>query len=245
MQKLTIQQVIKASKAENKPEKFSTALQISSNLTDFLLILSESFDYTSEEITEIENMVLKSPIELEHNFLKVIDEIKKSKDGFKALLFCLKHFGFQEAEHALVNIFDVKSNQSYYHNALVELHKFVDSESQKLVKTKRISKKVVIEEVTGIFVQERVYKPVYSKASGQFGVAIYGQNGVGPKLIKVVTHNQKVLDGTVLEEENNWKNNTCKVIFANIIRNSRKDFNLHIQSEGSSRRVSFYKKGVK
>lgn len=156
MLKLDISEIALAVKSQSKFEKISIVLKASTELEDFLLTLAESFDFSTESIAFLENVVKGDPVDLDSDFMKQIYKIKEAKDGFQALMFCLKHFGFEKAEEALSQIFDMKAEP--YKPILEKLLEFRLGRKLKAKKIKKEQEKSIVQH--GELLSQRIYAPI-------------------------------------------------------------------------------------
>jgi hypothetical protein len=181
MPKLEIADIANLVKNTNKFERISIVLKSSNELEDFLLTLSESFDFTGDTINFIESIIRDEPADLNHDFLKQIAKIKDSRDGFQALLFCLRHFGFEKAEESMQQIFEYKVQP--YQPLIEKLLSFRLAGKGKPVKLKKSKEVQVIHR--GELSAQRLYAPVLTDLKDMpQALAIYAPEG--PKLKRLM-----------------------------------------------------------
>ena len=184
---------------------------------------------------------------MDYGFVKQIEQIRESKNGFAALMFCLKHYGFDEVYEAMQKIFEYDANR--YAQIIGKLADFrgkiVGEKSPKPIKNKSSKWRMADREpdVTGLtLIRQRKYVPGQAldmRAEPEV-LAVYAPNANGgPVLLEMIGLGFERLPLGRFEPLSQWSG-TTRGIWSGTARQLRKEYVVTIKNEGVARLASMY-----
>lgn len=235
--KLSLDDTLRALNTNNKLDGINIVLGSSKELEEVLLTLTESFNFDGAMVSDIENIVKGQTVEMPFDFVKQIHKIKESRNGFSALMFCLKHFGFDQVNDALFKLFDMKPEP--YAETLKKLDNF--KRIHKGLKPKGEKKKPDLIVPRGSMVFQRIVLPIETSRRDQpLAIAIYTPGLKSEKhLSKVLGVGEELPINAYSRELGAWPA-VPRGIYAAYSRKLRAEHDIETKKNGVERVITAY-----
>ncbi len=238
MLNLSLEDTVAAMKSTNKLDSINIVLGSSTQLEEVLLTLTESFDFNDKMVRDIELIVKGEVSTLEFDFVKQVTKIKESRNGFNALMFCLKHFGFHRVGEAMPQLFDMKIDKY-----TETLNRLISFRTGKLI-NKSIKKSVeIIDRSLSTVLYQRMYIPIETSLRDEKeAVAVYTPTGQKShkELYKILGLGFGELAKEVFSRSLDKWPSTSRGIYSGHIRMLRKKHDLDVKHDGVERIITVY-----